>query len=268
MHLAPFQSNAKKYAKTAILFLAILAVSTSLVSAADPRLVTLNSRQDEVDSPGPSLESTELLSTSETIIGATDSVPAPVSSGSRPADESSKVSLPPVTAAAPISSSTDNTSTPSSNSTTVIGPKTNLVIDSSNSVILDPRKPASRLLLLKPKPNQANPPLFPIGGQIEFEWAFDNTTLVFRPEKLALDVTLNSDPSKVWHIANVSGSATSITWDTASVKDSVLYMGFYTLNVYDAKTGVRGAAMSGHLIPSSDLRFGLFVPGAIIPKTD
>ncbi|KAF9356841.1 hypothetical protein BGX26_004656 [Mortierella sp. AD094] len=72
----------------------------------------------------------------------------------------------------------------------------------------------------------------------------------------------------VWPVANVSGSTTSITWDTASVKDNVLFMGFYTLNIYDAKTGKRGVATSGHLISSSDLRFGLYVPGANIPQTD
>ncbi|KAF9418665.1 hypothetical protein BGZ76_004345, partial [Entomortierella beljakovae] len=147
---------------------------------------------------------------------------------------------------------------PLSDSTTVIGSKSNPSLNNSNSVIIDPRKPASRLSLVNPKPNQSNPPLFPIGGQIEFEWAFDKSTLLFPPSNLTIDINLNSDPTKVWSIANVSGSTTSIKWNTANVaRESGLFMGFYTLNIYDSLIGKRGVATGGHLIPSSDLRFGL-----------
>ncbi|KAI1299934.1 hypothetical protein EDD11_006354 [Mortierella claussenii] len=136
---------------------------------------------------------------------------------------------------------------------------------------LDPRKPASRLSLIKPKPNQLSPPLFPIGGSIAFEWQFDSATLVYPPANLTVDVTLNSDPTKVWSVANVSGSTTSVSWNTTSVNNNpatALFMGFYTLNIYDPTTGKQGMATSGRLIPSSDLRFGLYVPGASIPKAD
>ncbi|KAF8932634.1 hypothetical protein BGZ58_006889, partial [Dissophora ornata] len=64
----------------------------------------------------------------------------------------------------------------------------------------------------------------------------------------------------VWPIANISGSATSVVWNTAAVTNPSLFMGFYTLSVYDTKIGKQGVATSGHLMPYSDLQFGLYIP--------
>ncbi|KAF9184681.1 hypothetical protein BGZ51_006473 [Haplosporangium sp. Z 767] len=162
-------------------------------------------------------------------------------------------------------------SSPSSSSHILDNPTT--VIDHSNnatnngSAVIDPHNPASRLIMIKPKLSQANPSLFAIGSTVVFEWVFDIATLMFPPVSLNIEATLASDPLKVWSIANVSGTTTSVTWDTASVNNT-LFMGFYILYIYESSAGKHGVASSGHLLPYSDLRFGLYVPGVETPKTD
>ncbi|KAG0297159.1 hypothetical protein BGZ96_007520 [Linnemannia gamsii] len=126
---------------------------------------------------------------------------------------------------------------------------------------VDPRKAPSRLTLTYPKPNQVNLPLFAIGNPIDFTWEFDKATLTAPPANLTLQATLNSDATRIWPIANISGTATSYTWNTASN----LLMGMYTLNIFDAKIGKLGTASGGQLIPNSDLRFGLYIPESRIP---
>lgn len=94
--------------------------------------------------------------------------------------------------------------------------------------VVDPRRPVSRLSMVHPKQNTANPPLFPVGSDIVIEWAFDNTTLVFPPFNLTIEVNLSGNAKMIWPVANVSGSATSVVWNTAVVNPG-LFMGFYTL---------------------------------------
>ncbi|KAG0051801.1 hypothetical protein BGZ83_003277 [Gryganskiella cystojenkinii] len=187
--------------------------------------------------------------------------------------------------ASPTSSSSASSSTSSSSSSAqpgssgggggvVIGPNgpitshsgTGGTIIGPNSVI-DPRRPVSRLSMIQPKQNTANPPLFPVGANIVFEWAFDNTTLVFIPANLTVEVSLTSNPKMIWPVANVSGTTTSVVWNTATNVNPSLFMGFYTLSVYESKIGKQGVATSGHLMPYSDLQFGLYIPvGTIRPK--
>ncbi|KAK3809087.1 MAG: hypothetical protein JOS17DRAFT_822267 [Linnemannia elongata] len=103
-------------------------------------------------------------------------------------------------------------------------------------------------------------------ADFEFTWEFDKATLTVPPANLTLQVTLNSDATMVWSIANISGTATSYTWSTANIKTpSNLLMGMYTLNIFDAKIGKLGIASGGQLIPNSDLRFGLYIPESRIP---
>ncbi|KAH7042445.1 hypothetical protein BKA57DRAFT_508690 [Linnemannia elongata] len=132
--------------------------------------------------------------------------------------------------------------------------------------IIDPRRPVSRLSMIQPKQNAINPPLFPVGSNIVFEWVFDNTTLVFPPANLTIEVALTANPKMVWPVANVSGTATSTSWSTGAAMPS-LFMGFYTLSVYDTKLGKQGVATSGHLMPYSDLQFGMYIPEPYVPRT-
>lgn len=81
----------------------------------------------------------------------------------------------------------------------------------------------------QPKQNTANPPLFPVGSNIVFEWLFDNATLVFPPANLTVEISLTSNPKMIWPVANVSGTATSVVWNTATVMNPSLFMGYYTL---------------------------------------
>ncbi|KAG0317808.1 hypothetical protein BGZ97_004832 [Linnemannia gamsii] len=130
----------------------------------------------------------------------------------------------------------------------------------------DLRQPPSRLTLTYPKPSQANLPLFAIGNSIDFTWKFDKATLTAPPVSLTLQVTLNSDATWIWPIANISGTSTSYTWNTANIKTpSNLLMGVYTFNIFDAKIGKLGTASGGQLMPNSDLRFGLYIPESRIP---
>ncbi|KAG0243770.1 hypothetical protein BGW41_001282 [Actinomortierella wolfii] len=114
--------------------------------------------------------------------------------------------------------------------------------------------------MIQPKQNAANPPLFAVGNNIVFEWAFDNATLVFPPANLTVEVSLTSNPKTVWPVANVSGTTTSVIWDTGAVTFPPLSMGFYTVSIYDPKLGKQGVATSGHLMPYSDLQIGLYIP--------
>ncbi|KAI7827983.1 hypothetical protein BC939DRAFT_444217 [Gamsiella multidivaricata] len=148
---------------------------------------------------------------------------------------------------------------------TVIGTGGGTVIGGSS--VIDPRRPVSRLSMVQPKQNTANPPLFPVGSNIIFEWAFDNTTLVFPPTNLTIEISLSGTTKMVWPVANVSGLTTSVVWNTATVTSPALFMGFYTLNVYDTNIGKQGIATSGHLMPFSDLQFGLYIPEPYIPRT-
>ncbi|KAF9927083.1 hypothetical protein FBU30_003507 [Linnemannia zychae] len=166
-------------------------------------------------------------------------------------------------------SATAATISPSSPSTSSTSPTNLMGVDSTNNTLTgtDPRKPPSRITIIKPKPNQINPPLFAIGYPIEFEWQFDKSTLSSSPTNLTLQVTLSSDPTKVWPIANISGTATSYTWNTDNIKTpSNLLMGMYTLNIFDTKVGKQSVAGGvGQIIPNSDLRFGLYIPESKIP---
>ncbi|KAF9427995.1 hypothetical protein BGZ94_003661 [Podila epigama] len=102
---------------------------------------------------------------------------------------------------------------------TIIGP----------SSVIDPRRPVSRLSMIQPKQNTVNPALFPVGSNIVFEWAFDNTTLLVPPVNLTVEISLMSDPKMTWPVANVSGTTTSVVWNTAAATHPGLIMGFYTL---------------------------------------
>ncbi|CAO3570240.1 unnamed protein product, partial [Mortierella alpina] len=156
----------------------------------------------------------------------------------------------------PVQHSPSNSSQPFVGSGTVIGP----------SSVIDPRRPVSRLSMIQPKQNAANPPLFPVGCNIPLEWTFDNATLVFPPGNLSVEVSLTSNPKMIWPIANISGTATSVIWNTATVAGPPLIMSFYTLSIYDTKIGKQGVATSGHLMPYSDLQFGIYIPEPYVPR--
>ncbi|KAF8941114.1 hypothetical protein BGZ58_002220 [Dissophora ornata] len=168
-------------------------------------------RQDEI-------ESTE----STPISGGLDPHPEPAAIGGTgsalkaPPESESNMSDPDTTVALP---------QPSANATSNINTNNTINLNST----IDPRLPASRLTMIQPIFSQVNPPLYAIGNSIVFEWAFDNKTLVFDPVNLTVDATLNSDPTRVWPIANISGTTTTVSWDTAGAKNPVLFMGFYTL---------------------------------------
>ncbi|KAF9928170.1 hypothetical protein BGZ67_007118, partial [Mortierella alpina] len=185
---------------------AVSFIALSIVSAADPRLLNPRAQDHENDDyefDDPE-ESASFLSTSvkqDTM----DERLYPVDLFSEAHSEHRQSQAPP--SVSPLPSLAGSSSHPSS-------------IDNDNSGSIpgtsdiDPRGPASRLTMLKPKLNQANPVLFPIGSRIDLEWAFDQKTLLVPPRSLTLEAALVSDASRVWPIANISGSATSAIWDT------------------------------------------------------
>ncbi|KAG0017512.1 hypothetical protein BGZ80_008197, partial [Entomortierella chlamydospora] len=149
------------------------------------------------------------------------SAPVPSSSPSPPSKQ------PGSSGGVVIGSGSSNSTLPPLGSTggTVIGTGGTII---TGGTVIDPRLPVSHLSMVQPKQNSANPPLFPVGSYIVFEWVFDNTTLVFVPATLTVEVSLTSNPKMVWSVANVSGTATSVVWNTGAVVSPSLFMGFYT----------------------------------------
>ncbi|KAF9098205.1 hypothetical protein BGX23_006809 [Mortierella sp. AD031] len=186
-------------------------MTLSLVYASEPESPHLYARQQQPGSGSPSSNPPNSGNN-----GGSSPQPSPSSSSSSSQSTSTATSLPPrQTALPPLGS-------PGSG-TIIGGPGINVGPGS----VIDPRRPVSRLSMIQPKQNTANPPLFSVGSNIVFEWAFDNTTLVFPPANLTIEVCLTSNPKMVWPIANISGVATSASWNTGAALPS-LFMGFYT----------------------------------------
>ncbi|KAF8928024.1 hypothetical protein BGZ47_001850 [Haplosporangium gracile] len=228
-----------------LLLVVALTILLSVAAASFPHTPRLQARQDEENS------------SSEIEVSDHSTGQAPLDSiGETNPDPAELITA---DVAPPISIS-NSTSFPSVPALAAPAAGTNIITDAN------PRNVPSRLSMTYPKPNQVNPPLFAIGNPINFTWEFDKATLTAPPTNLILQASLNSDATKVWPVANISGAATAYTWNTASIKTpSSLLMGMYTLNIFDAKIGKLGAAGGGQLIPNSDLRFGLYVPEPRIP---
>ncbi|KAK5808185.1 hypothetical protein F5H01DRAFT_383293 [Linnemannia elongata] len=258
-----------RHARIILLLLVALTILQSVGAASSSHAPRLQARQGEESSSSEIEDSDQLIgqapldSISKTNPDPAGSVIADVTP---PIFVSNSTTLSPAPAhielvAAPKAFLSTPSSSLSSSSTIIVGTDATSIITGA-----DPRKAPSRLSMTYPKPNQVNPPLFAIGNPIEFTWEFDKATLTAPPANLTLQVTLNSDATMVWPIANISGTATSYTWNTANIQTpSNLLMGMYTLNIFDAKIGKLGAASGGQLIPNSDLRFGLYVPESRIP---
>ncbi|KAF9286923.1 hypothetical protein BGZ68_002409 [Mortierella alpina] len=213
-------SRAANCGRKLFVLAAVSIIALTIVSASDPRLIkprAHDNEEDEYEIDDPE-ESAPLLSNSviqETIdvqLHSSDLFPKALTEHRQSQAPSSASSLLPPTGSSSNSSAIDNDS---------FGSKT-------ETGAVDNRSPASRVTMLKPKLNQANPLLFPIGSRIDLEWAFDQKTLLSPPRSLTLEAALVSDSSRLWPIANLSGSATSTIWDTAKVKEH-LPMGLYTL---------------------------------------
>ncbi|KAF9151842.1 hypothetical protein BG015_006137 [Linnemannia schmuckeri] len=229
-----------RQARIILLRVVALTILLSVVAASFPHTPGLQARQGEEDS-SPEIE----VSDHSTGQASLDSIGE---TNPDPADPTTTEVAPPI-------SISESTTFPPSPALAAPPAGGNIITD------VDPRKVPSRLSMTYPKPNQVNPPLFAIGNPINFTWEFDGATLTAPPANLILEASLNSDATKVWPIANISGIATSYTWNTANITTpSSLFMGMYTLNIFDGKIGKLGAATSGQLIPNSDLRFGLYVP--------
>ncbi|KAK3819187.1 MAG: hypothetical protein J3R72DRAFT_529277 [Linnemannia gamsii] len=246
-----------------VLLLIVLIALLSVVAVASPLTQKIRARQDDENLPSSAdIEDSDPPAEQNSLDAVGETQPDPIESATAtemtPPILINKSTLLTAPALAPGASATKS----SSPSSTVISGSnsTNIIIGA------DPRKAASRLSLTKPKPNQASPPLFALGNPIEFAWEFDNATLSIPPANLTLQVTLNTDATKIWPIANISGAATSFTWNTANIiTPSNLLTGMYTLNIFDAKIGKLGVANGGQLMSNSDLRFGLYVPGSKFP---
>ncbi|CAO3572456.1 unnamed protein product [Mortierella alpina] len=252
-------SRSSRCCRQLFILAAAFVIALSMVSASDPQLLdrrALDHESDDYELEDPE-ESAPLLST-PVKQDTTDEYLYPPNSMSEVPSEHHQSQVP-----SSISQPAPSLAGKSSNSSSI--DNDSLSSETGPSTI-DPRSPASRLSLVKPKLNQANPSLFPIGSRIDLEWVFDQKTLLVPPRSLTLEAALVSDPSRVWPIANISGSATSARWDTAKVKEH-LSTGLYTLHVYDPMIGKQGIATNGHLVPYSDLQFGLYVPGANLAKT-
>ncbi|KAF9174877.1 hypothetical protein BGX21_011429 [Mortierella sp. AD011] len=231
MNIASNNMYYKSGSKTWILLTLIALVLAALLptapaSASEIHLPRLYARQQEGQPSRVSPSTpTGTNGNGDSSSSQPSSVPVPSSSSPPPSKQ------PGSSGGVVIGSGSSNSSTlPPLGSTggTVIGTGGTII---TGGTVVDPQLSVSRLSMVQPKQNSANPPLFPVGSYITFEWVFDNTTLVFVPATLTVEVSLTSNPKMVWPVANASGAATSVVWNTGAVVNPSLFMGFYTLYV-------------------------------------
>ncbi|KAG0006894.1 hypothetical protein BGZ65_002201 [Modicella reniformis] len=137
------------------------------------------------------------------------------------------------------------------------------------SATRSPQDPVSQLSMLKPLANAQNPPLFPIGVDILFQWQYDKY-LKLQPSNLTIEAYMNDSPNTIVTIGNVSGTTTSYIWPAASQNNDThpLKTSMYTLRIFDGQVGRAGNVPpggGGYLATYIGLKFGLYRPDGYTP---
>ncbi|KAF9102650.1 hypothetical protein BGX29_004359 [Mortierella sp. GBA35] len=134
---------------------------------------------------------------------------------------------------------------------------------------LPPRTPQdqlSYLTMLKPKVNKENPPLFPLGVDLEFSWDYDKNPLL-PIANLTIEAFLPDN--SILSIANaIPGNLKNYTWPAANQKNQTnpIKTGMYTLRIFDGNVGRNGILpLGGYLATFSTLKFGLYIPSNYVP---
>ncbi|KAG0366988.1 hypothetical protein BGZ54_004582 [Gamsiella multidivaricata] len=157
------------------------------------------------------------------------------------------------------------TGTPSG---TIIGTATGTATAPAPTVSRSPQDPVSSLTMLNPKANLQNPPLFPIGVDIDFAWDYDKY-LKLQPTNLTIEAFMTNSPTTIITLgAALPGNLKNYTWTAANQKNIThpIQTAMYTLRIFDGAVGRSGSLpQGGYLITYSGLKFGLYAPNTYTP---
>ncbi|KAI7816038.1 hypothetical protein BC939DRAFT_66579 [Gamsiella multidivaricata] len=122
--------------------------------------------------------------------------------------------------------------------------------------------------MLNPKANLQNPPLFPIGVDIDFAWDYDKY-LKLQPTNLTIEAFMTNSPTTIITLgAALPGNLKNYTWTAANQKNIThpIQTAMYTLRIFDGAVGRSGSLpQGGYLITYSGLKFGLYAPNTYTP---
>ncbi|KAG0253944.1 hypothetical protein BG011_006051 [Mortierella polycephala] len=128
--------------------------------------------------------------------------------------------------------------------------------------------PLGSLMMLFPKANNQNPPIFPIGVDIEFSWEY-NDYLIVQPKNLTIEA-YSPDNTIVTIGDNLPGNLKSFIWTGPSQKNIThpIKTAIYTLRIFDGAIGRFGSLPNagGYLSTYTGLKFGLYGPGGYTPS--
>ncbi|KAG0061002.1 hypothetical protein BGZ89_011813 [Linnemannia elongata] len=129
-----------------------------------------------------------------------------------------------------------------------------------------PQDPLSSLTMLQPKVNIKDPPLFPLGVDIQFSWNYDQY-LKLQPANLTIEAYL-PDNSIITIGDAIAGNLKNFTWPAAKQLNQThpISTGIYTLRIFDGNVGRFGVLpQGGYLSTFVGLKFGLYRPSTYIP---
>ncbi|KAK3832164.1 MAG: hypothetical protein JOS17DRAFT_115403 [Linnemannia elongata] len=129
-----------------------------------------------------------------------------------------------------------------------------------------PMDPLASLTMLQPKVNIKNPPLFPLGVDIQFSWDY-NQYLKLQPANLTIEAYL-PDNSIITIADAIPGNLKNYTWPAAKQlnQTNLISTNIYTLRIFDGNVGRFGVLPEGgYLATFVGLKFGLYRPSAYIP---
>ncbi|KAF8942988.1 hypothetical protein BGZ47_005925 [Haplosporangium gracile] len=129
-----------------------------------------------------------------------------------------------------------------------------------------PMDPLASLTMLQPKVNLKDPPLFPLGVDIQFSWAYDQY-LKLQPANLTIEAYL-PDNSIITIADAIPGNLKNYTWTAAKQGNltNPIKTNVYTLRIFDGNVGRFGVLpQGGYLSTFVGLKFGLYIPSTYIP---
>ncbi|KAF9145700.1 hypothetical protein BG015_011814 [Linnemannia schmuckeri] len=129
-----------------------------------------------------------------------------------------------------------------------------------------PMDPRASLTMLQPKVNLKDPPLFPLGVDIQFAWDYDKY-LKLQPANLTIEA-YSPDNSIITIADAIPGNLKNYTWTAAKQVNltNPIKTNMYTLRIFDGNVGRFGVLPEGgYLSTFVGLKFGLYIPSTYIP---
>ncbi|KAF9951834.1 hypothetical protein BGZ72_006720 [Mortierella alpina] len=133
-----------------------------------------------------------------------------------------------------------------------------------------PSDPPAHLTMLKPLANDKNPPLFPLGRDIEFAWNItDSQNLIIKPTNLTIEAYL-SNTVIITIASGLPGNTMNYTWPGVNQINAThpIQTQVYTIRIYDGQLGRDITIPGGYLATYSSLKIGLYQPSGYTPGKD